>query len=137
MSWRSSDSIASTFRACAGRPCAPRRASSKRPTSPTSSRAASEKPLSPSLSPYFRISVTKAAIRSAAWASSAGAPEKTSHTVHLRARASSCRSEEHTSELQSRSELVCRLLLEKKKKNQQQKITTPKTKKNKKEKTKY
>src|SRR5688572_32636021 len=31
------------------------------------------------------------------------------------------RSEEHTSELQSQSNLVCRLLLEKKKKNQQQK----------------
>src|SRR2546430_13679906 len=30
--------------------------------------------------------------------------------------ASSCRSEEHTSELQSQSNLVCRLLLEKKKK---------------------
>src|SRR5436309_5252643 len=30
--------------------------------------------------------------------------------------ASSCRSEEHTSELQSRENLVCRLLLEKKKK---------------------
>src|SRR5438045_9193695 len=35
---------------------------------------------------------------------------------------SSCRSEEHTSELQSLRHLVCRLLLEKKKKNQQ-KIT--------------
>src|SRR2546430_6390237 len=33
------------------------------------------------------------------------------------ARASSERSEEHTSELQSQSNLVCRLLLEKKKKN--------------------
>src|SRR2546421_3143490 len=32
---------------------------------------------------------------------------------------SSDRSEEHTSELQSRSDLVCRLLLEKKKKNNQ------------------
>src|SRR2546430_12673125 len=31
---------------------------------------------------------------------------------------SRCRSEEHTSELQSQSNLVCRLLLEKKKKNQ-------------------
>src|SRR5207253_7096266 len=31
--------------------------------------------------------------------------------------ASICRSEEHTSELQSRGHLVCRLLLEKKKKN--------------------
>src|SRR5690606_39823948 len=30
-----------------------------------------------------------------------------------------CRSEEHTSELQSRENLVCRLLLEKKKKNKQ------------------
>src|SRR2546428_7337432 len=30
-----------------------------------------------------------------------------------------CRSEEHTSELQSRSDLVCRLLLEKKKKDAQ------------------
>src|SRR5206468_7656297 len=30
-----------------------------------------------------------------------------------------CRSEEHTSELQSRSDLVCRLLLEKKKKKKQ------------------
>src|SRR5690554_7013989 len=32
------------------------------------------------------------------------------------------RSEEHTSELQSRPHLVCRLLLEKKKKNKKQKI---------------
>src|SRR3712207_7557117 len=36
------------------------------------------------------------------------------------ARRSSGRSEEHTSELQSRQYLVCRLLLEKKKKNLQQ-----------------
>src|SRR2546427_8251572 len=34
------------------------------------------------------------------------------------------RSEEHTSELQSQSNLVCRLLLEKKKKKQQQSATT-------------
>src|SRR2546421_4131589 len=34
-----------------------------------------------------------------------------------RSRSSMRRSEEHTSELQSRSDLVCRLLLEKKKKN--------------------
>src|SRR2546422_2153442 len=33
------------------------------------------------------------------------------------------RSEEHTSELQSRLHLVCRLLLEKKKKKQQKKVT--------------
>src|SRR2546428_4683267 len=36
------------------------------------------------------------------------------------------RSEEHTSELQSRSDLVCRLLLEKKKKNEKLQITTTK-----------
>src|SRR2546428_6410509 len=35
------------------------------------------------------------------------------------------RSEEHTSELQSRSDLVCRLLLEKKKKKKRSCISTP------------
>src|SRR2546430_5418107 len=39
------------------------------------------------------------------------------HTVH-----SATRSEEHTSELQSQSNLVCRLLLEKKKKKQRIRI---------------
>src|SRR5438094_2849886 len=37
-----------------------------------------------------------------------------------------CRSEEHTSELQSPYDLVCRLLLEKKKKNKQTKTNTQK-----------
>src|SRR2546427_5110241 len=37
--------------------------------------------------------------------------------VHGRVRCGKSRSEEHTSELQSQSNLVCRLLLEKKKKN--------------------
>src|SRR2546430_12634350 len=36
-----------------------------------------------------------------------------------------CRSEEHTSELQSQSNLVCRLLLEKKKKTSKLLITSP------------
>src|SRR2546421_5754799 len=40
-------------------------------------------------------------------------------TVDLVAAAYPTRSEEHTSELQSRSDLVCRLLLEKKKKKKQ------------------
>src|SRR3989449_3309791 len=40
--------------------------------------------------------------------------------------ARSVRSEEHTSELQSRLHLVCRLLLEKKKKNQSEKTTKDK-----------
>src|SRR2546427_1702715 len=39
-----------------------------------------------------------------------------SHSSGLRAFLDKCRSEEHTSELQSQSNLVCRLLLEKKKK---------------------
>src|SRR2546427_1091139 len=39
------------------------------------------------------------------------------HGVEYRSRQGGVRSEEHTSELQSQSNLVCRLLLEKKKKN--------------------
>src|SRR4249919_4146485 len=45
------------------------------------------------------------------------------------ARAPGCRSEEHTSELQSRENLVCRLLLEKKKKNKYSLIIIKKKKK--------
>src|SRR5438034_1569094 len=41
-----------------------------------------------------------------------------SQTRYNSSRLHSIRSEEHTSELQSHSDLVCRLLLEKKKKNQ-------------------
>src|SRR2546428_9590979 len=41
--------------------------------------------------------------------------ESVVHTTLSRRRVSAMRSEEHTSELQSRSDLVCRLLLEKKK----------------------
>src|SRR3989440_5892774 len=41
---------------------------------------------------------------------------------HEEARQSAKRSEEHTSELQSRSDLVCRLLLEKKKKKTNTKL---------------
>src|SRR5688572_31860532 len=44
------------------------------------------------------------------------------------------RSEEHTSELQSQSNLVCRLLLEKKKKKKKKKKNKKKKKKNKKNK---
>src|SRR5438132_4698470 len=43
--------------------------------------------------------------------------------IHLYSR-SFRRSEEHTSELQSHSDLVCRLLLEKKKKNKKNKLNT-------------
>src|SRR2546430_7285127 len=48
-------------------------------------------------------------------------PTSTAVTSRARATRTSTRSEEHTSELQSQSNLVCRLLLEKKKKH---KITT-------------
>src|SRR2546421_772278 len=47
---------------------------------------------------------------------SQGPPSNISGTLPSNSRFT-CRSEEHTSELQSRSDLVCRLLLEKKKKN--------------------
>src|SRR3712207_8066546 len=50
----------------------------------------------------------------------AGTPPATKHLPPARSRpapSSRARSEEHTSELQSRQYLVCRLLLEKKKKN--------------------
>src|SRR6185312_16946220 len=48
-----------------------------------------------------------------------------------RGRARRCRSEEHTSELQSRSDLVCRLLLEKKKKKKKINFILKKKKKKK------
>src|SRR5690349_23529000 len=48
--------------------------------------------------------------------------EPSSLGVKVRPRTIAARSEEHTSELQSRRDLVCRLLLEKKKKKQE--ITT-------------
>src|SRR2546429_4088048 len=44
--------------------------------------------------------------------------ENSARLVHLRENVPASRSEEHTSELQSRLHLVCRLLLEKKKKKQ-------------------
>src|SRR5438105_9584737 len=60
------------------------------------------------------------------WARS---PRK-SLVARCRLRATSDRSEEHTSELQSRVDLVCRLLLEKKKKKRRPENTTYKTRKN-------
>src|SRR5215211_9435919 len=47
-----------------------------------------------------------------------------SHCPHRACRSGPGRSEEHTSELQSHSDLVCRLLLEKKKKIELYKIKT-------------
>src|SRR5690349_22786257 len=56
----------------------------------------------------------------------APSPAPTSSTSP-RTKGRRCRSEEHTSELQSRRDLVCRLLLEKKKKKKQTKKHTTNT----------
>src|SRR5690554_2839114 len=57
-----------------------------------------------------------------AWRSQVYSKHLTIHLV-LECQLLTCRSEEHTSELQSRPHLVCRLLLEKKKKNNNQDYT--------------
>src|SRR5688572_31701908 len=62
-------------------------------------------------------------------------PSSEVHTTSPRCAAeavTSARSEEHTSELQSQSNLVCRLLLEKKKKKKKEKEKQSKQKKDKK-----
>src|SRR5438477_9303064 len=60
---------------------------------------------------------TRSKARAASWAASSAPTDRPSRpacTCAIRA-SSTCRSEEHTSELQSHVNLVCRLLLEKKK----------------------
>src|SRR5204863_8624766 len=54
--------------------------------------------------------------RSGSRSRSATSPPRSSCTLRWRSSAPTARSEEHTSELQSRRDLVCRLLLEKKNK---------------------
>src|SRR5437016_12093236 len=61
-----------------------------------------------------------------AWRSRAGRWGKVSHRLYSR-RPRGIRSEEHTSELQSLTNLVCRLLLEKKKRKQDRNDTTQDT----------
>src|SRR5690349_24130564 len=77
------------------------------------------------LFPYttlFRSRVT--AVIEASRATSARAAARSSTTAtRSSSLARAGRSEEHTSELQSRRDLVCRLLLEKKKKKKKQNIT--------------
>src|SRR2546421_3301367 len=78
---------------------------------PISNRSAAMPAQSPTLSP------TLSAIVAALRGSSSGMPCSTLPTRSAPTSAALVkRSEEHTSELQSRSDLVCRLLLEKKKK---------------------
>src|SRR5437773_2933401 len=64
-------------------------------------------------------------------ARSRSAPRRAAHTGARCTRRRRGRSEEHTSELQSHHDLVCRLLLEKKKKKQKNNRKKHKTKTNK------
>src|SRR5688572_31280542 len=75
------------------------------------------------LFPYTTL--FRSARRSCPSAPAAETPTCRAHTVRRRTAPSARRSEEHTSELQSQSNLVCRLLLEKKKKKKKKKINTP------------
>src|SRR5256712_9206829 len=78
-------------------------------------------PRSP-LFPYTTLSRSRqksiTAAATAAGSSRCGTWPESANTRRLATGISFARSEEHTSELQSRSDLVCRLLLEKKKKIQ-------------------
>src|SRR2546430_10819069 len=62
---------------------------------------------------YFRSTAQPPAGSGARWSTWTGLCRT---TAGKRCHTSGCRSEEHTSELQSQSKIVCRLLLEKKKK---------------------
>src|SRR2546421_4546798 len=100
---------------------------SNRPTLPmigvTSSSASSRRTLAPpgrgpnrSVSTPFDTTRSRHASATPVAASCCASASDTATTTSVRRAASLSRSEEHTSELQSRSDLVCRLLLEKKKK---------------------
>src|SRR3712207_7853778 len=58
-----------------------------------------------------RLAVRRASVHSIVW-SGESAPPKSLGGEHMKMRSILLRSEEHTSELQSRQYLVCRLLLE-------------------------
>src|SRR2546430_12040754 len=74
------------------------------------------------LFPYTTLFRSNSTDRQSGWTSNVSRKYWTrvliSSLETLRRRSASSRSEEHTSELQSQSNLVCRLLLEKKKKTQ-------------------
>src|SRR3989449_5663335 len=81
--------------------------------------------------PHHRVRTSRAAYApSTAWCcgrvwKSPSAVSSSAGTAPGRARANAGRSEEHTSELQSRLHLVCRLLLEKKKQSERRKSSPP------------
>src|SRR5437868_10104889 len=71
---------------------------------------------SPSFTPALWSTAPRTASSATRWSSCAGRPSRASAPgARRRCRRARRRSEEHTSELQSRFDLVCRLLLEKKK----------------------
>src|SRR5438046_3586223 len=90
-------------------------------------------PPSSTLFPYttlFRSREAARAVRNAAeTASTSGFRHSATSSIGCRPsrRCSSLRSEEHTSELQSLTNLVCRLLLEKKKKNEENGLVSSKS----------
>src|SRR2546421_5036580 len=82
------------------------------------------------LFPYttlFRSALAPATLSAPAGSSTTRVSSKTSLIAAHISSVSTRRSEEHTSELQSRSDLVCRLLLEKKKKNKEKSETDNRT----------
>src|SRR3712207_7050782 len=82
------------------------------------------------LFPYttlFRSSVSQRSARDGLPQSTTQRSTPSPSRLRTRERSSCRRSEEHTSELQSRQYLVCRLLLEKKKKNHQANSLTQST----------
>src|SRR5438067_9194026 len=83
-------------------------------------------PPRPTLFPYTTLFRSRLSARNASISCSVGTTPTVSSVTRRRnvrssaSGVSSVRSEEHTSELQSRFDLVCRLLLEKKKKHTEQ-----------------
>src|SRR2546422_1646736 len=75
------------------------------------------------LFPYTTLFRSLINLSNDGWFGRSAAPEQ--HLAMARVRAVENRSEEHTSELQSRLHLVCRLLLEKKKNTTGQRDVTP------------
>src|SRR5690349_22518385 len=73
------------------------------------------RPPSSTLFPYTTLFRSPTLPRTANWRPPASTGSPTCSTSRSATRRTCSRSEEHTSELQSRRELVCRLLLEKKK----------------------
>src|SRR2546430_8879783 len=71
------------------------------------------------LFPYTTLFRSRTAWAAILWNVPAHFSRKAGHYRRQRISSSAHRSEEHTSELQSQSNLVCRLLLEKKKNNKQ------------------